>query len=114
MSSDVTTAVNTKLNEDSFLMAPVEQAMRELQLHRGMLRARAEEEIHALSPALATLSEALEISTLDLLTAPDRSAFLADALHRSQLSIDTIRERLLACGESDSESLKVLGLPEAS
>jgi hypothetical protein len=35
-------------------------------------------------------------------------------LHRSQLSIDTIRERLLACGESDSESLKVLGLPEAS
>lgn len=114
MSSDVSTSVQVKLNEYSFLIAPIEQAIRELQLTRGRLRARAEDEIHSLSPALATLSEALEISTIDLLTAPDRSAFLMSAVERSQLSIETIRERLLACGESDSESLKVLGLPESS
>jgi hypothetical protein len=59
---------------------PVEQAIRELQLAAACCAARAEDEINTLSPALAALSEALDISTLDLLTAPDRAAFLREAV----------------------------------
>lgn len=111
MSSDVPGAVQEKVNEYRFLVAPVEQAIRELQLARGMLRARAEDEIHALSPALAAISEALGISTLDLLTAPDRAAFLREAVERSAVPIESVRERVLASGAG--EQLKALGLPEA-
>lgn len=112
MSSEMVGAVQEKVNEYKVLVAPVEQAIRELQLARGMLRARAEEEIHALSPALATLSEALGISTLDLLTAPDRAAFLQEAVQRSSLPIERIRDRILAAGAG--EQLKALGVPEAA
>lgn len=113
MSSDVAGAVQEKINEYSVLVAPVEQAIRELQLARGMLRARAEDEINTLSPALAAVSEALGISTLDLLTAKDRAAFLRDAVERSSLPIDEIRDRILvAAGNNAGEQLKALGLPE--
>lgn len=113
MSTDAAGAVQEKVNEYSVLVAPVERAIRDLQLSRGMLRARAEDEIHALSPALAALSEVLEISTLDLLTAPDRAGFLQQAVERSALPIETIRDRILAAGAGAGEQLKALGLPEA-
>jgi len=48
------------MNEYRVLVAPVEQAIQELQHARGMLRARAESEIHAICPALAALSESIE------------------------------------------------------
>ena len=87
-------AVMEKLNEYKVLVAPVERAIRELHLARGMLRARAEDEINALSPALAALAEALGISTLDLLTSSDRSQFLHDAVLRSELPVDEVRRRI--------------------
>lgn len=113
MATDASGAVQEKVNEYSVLVAPVEQAIRELQLARGMLRARAEDEIHALSPALAALAEVLEISTLDLLTAADRGAFLQAAVERSALPIEEIRNRILSAGVGAGEQLKALGLPEA-
>jgi hypothetical protein len=114
MSSEVAGAVQEKVNEYSVLVAPVEQAIRELQLARGMLRARAEDEINTLSPALAALSEALDISTLDLLTAPDRAAFLREAVASAQLPVEEIRRRVLAAGAGAGEQLSALGLPETA
>jgi hypothetical protein len=105
-------AVQEKVNEYRVLVAPVEQAIRELQFAQGMLRARAEDEIHALSPALETLSEALGISTLDLLLAKDRAAFLQEAVARAQVPVEEVRRRLLDAGVG--EHLRALGLPEAA
>ena len=114
MSSDMAGAIQEKVNEFGVLVAPVEQAIRELQLVRGMLRARAEDEINALSPALAALSEALEISTLDLLTAPNRADFLRESVSRSRLPVEEIRRRVLEAGVGAGEQLRALGLPEAA
>ena len=114
MASEVAGRVQEKVNEISVLRAPVDQAIRELQLARRMLKARAEDEINALSPALAALSEALGISTLDLLTAADRAAFLREAVERSHLSVEEIRRRVLLAGAGAGEQLRALGLPEAA
>ena len=114
MSSELAGTIQEKVNEYGVLVAPVEQAIRELQLARGMLRARAEDEINALSPALAALSEALEISTLDLLTATDRAGFLRDAVANSSLPVEEIRRRVLEAGAGAGEQLRALGLPEAA
>jgi hypothetical protein len=114
MTADVTGPVQEKVNEYSVLVAPVERAIRDLQLTKGMMRARAEDEIHALAPGLAAIAEALDVSTLDLLLAPDRAAFLREAVARSPLPIDAIRDRILASGAGAGEQLKALGLPEAA
>jgi hypothetical protein len=87
-------AVQEKLNEYKVLVAPVEQAIRELQYARGMLRARAEDEINALSPALSALAETLGISTLDLLTSANRAQFLQDAVERADVPVDEVRRRI--------------------
>ncbi|HVK02595.1 MAG TPA: hypothetical protein VM490_03925 [Armatimonadaceae bacterium] len=107
-------AVQEKVNEFGVLVAPVEQALQELQLARGMLRARAEDEIHSLSPALAALSETLGISTLDLLLAKDRAAFLREAAALSPVPVEEVRRRVLEAGAGAPEQLRALGLPEAA
>jgi hypothetical protein len=104
-----TAAVRDKMSEYRVLVAPVEQAIRELQHARGMLRARAESEIHAIAPALEALSEALNISTLDLLLAPDRQAFLQSAFAASNVSPEVVREKVLAAA-SGSGAMETLGL----
>ena len=104
-------AVQEKINEYAILAAPVERALRDLQLTRGMLRARAEDEINALSPALAVLSETLGVSTLDLLTAVDRAAFLQEAVRNARVPIDEVRSRLLDAQSEAGEPLKTLALP---
>lgn len=109
---NVTGAVQEKVNEYRVLVAPVEQAIRELQLARGMLRARAEDEIHSLSPALEALSEALGISTLDLLVAPDRARFIEEAVAASPLPVEEVRRRVLEAGGTGE--LRLLGLPETN
>jgi hypothetical protein len=114
MQPDVVGAVQEKVNEYRFLVAPVEQAIREMQLAQGMLRARAEEEINALSPALAVLSEALGVSTLDILLASDREAFLQQAVLQSGLTVAEVRNRMLVAGVGAGEQLKALGLPGAA
>ncbi len=114
LSSDIAGSVQEKVNEYGMLAAPVEQAIRELQFARGMLRARAEDEINNLSPALAALSDALGISTLDLLTAKDRGVFLQEAVERSQISVEEVRRRILEAGDESREQLRALGLPEAA
>jgi hypothetical protein len=107
-------AVQEKLNEYSVLVAPLERVIRDLQLHREMLRARTEDELNEIAPALAALSGALDISTLDLLMAPDRELFLREAVQRAQMPLDEIRLRVLEAGASAGEQLKALGLPETT
>jgi hypothetical protein len=108
-------SVQEKLNEYSVLVAPLERIIRDLQLHREMLRARTEDELNDLSPVLAALSDALDISTLDLLMAPDREAFLRDAVARAQMPVEDIRRRVLDAGaDMGEEQLKALGLPETN
>lgn len=101
-------AVQDKMSEYRVLIAPVEQALRELQYARGLLRARAESEIHALAPALGALSDALGISTLELLLASDRQAFLRDAFAASGASPEAVRERVLAASGGGAETLALL------
>ena len=107
-------AVQEKLNEFQTLIAPVERAIKDLQFSQGLMRARAEEEINALSPALSALAEALNISTLELLTAPDRAAFLRDAVQRANLPVDEVRRRILEAGAGAQEQLLALGVPETA
>jgi len=107
-------AVQEKLNEFQALVAPVERAIKELQFSQGLMRARVEEEINTLSPALSALSEALDISTLDLLTASDRSAFLREAVERVGLPIEEVRRRILEAGAGAQEQLLALGVPETA
>lgn len=115
MSSEVASSIQEKVNEYSVLVAPVEHAIREMQLMQGMLRARAEDEIHALSPALAAISETLGISVLDLLLSKDREAFLREAVMQAALPMEVIRERILStAGTGGGEQLRALGIPEAS
>jgi hypothetical protein len=115
MPSEDTDAIQEKVNEYSVLVAPVEQAIRELRLAQGMLRARAEEEIHSISPVLEAVSEALGISTIDLLTASDRAGFLREAVTRSEMPLGELRARILAAaGNSAGEQLNALGLPETT
>ena len=111
---DVAVAVQEKVNEYRILAAPVEQAIRDMQLAKGMLRARAEEEINTLSPVLAVLSEVLGISTLDILLASDREVFLQQAVAQSGLSIAEIRDRMVAAEVGAGEQLRALGLPGAT
>jgi hypothetical protein len=110
--SEATVAVQDKMSEYRVLVAPVEQAIKELQLARGMLRARAESEIHAIAPALAALSDALNISTLDLLLAPDRQAFLREAFSASGISPEAVREKVLAASSGSVEMLGLLAAEE--
>ena len=107
-------AVQEKLNEFQALISPVERAIKELQFTQGLMRARAEEEINSLSPALSALADALNISTLELLTAPDRAAFLRDAVERANLPVDEVRRRILEAGAGAQEQLLALGVPETA
>ena len=113
-SLDVAGSVQEKVNEYRILAAPVEQAIREMQLAKGMLRARAEEEINTLSPVLSVLSDVLGVSTLDILLAKDREAFLQQAVAQSGLSVTEIRDRMVAAEVGAGEQLRALGLPGAT
>ena len=114
MASEIVDAVQEKVNEYRVLVAPMENAIRDLQLARGMLRARAEDEIEQLSPALAALTDALGVSTIDLLTAGDRATFLREAVSNCALSVEEIHHRIRAAGIGAGEELKALGLPETT
>lgn len=110
--AELQNALQEKVNEYGILVAPVEQAIRDMQFVRGMMRARAEDEINALSPPLAALTEALGISTLDLLTASDRAAFLREAVAHTQLPVEEIRRRVLEASSDVREDLLALGIPD--
>jgi hypothetical protein len=111
--SDHDARIQEKLNEYLMTLAPLERAKDDIEYARQMLRVRIEEDIHTLAPALGILSETLQISTLDLLLAPDRKAFVQEAVGRSGLSPDEIRLRLTESSATAREELKLLGIGES-
>lgn len=105
--------VREKLNEYRMMLAPLERAGEEIAYARRMLRARTEEELHAIAPVLGALSDALRVSALDLLLAPDRVAFVQAAVARSGLTVEEISQRLIEASSTAREDLKMLGFGES-
>jgi hypothetical protein len=110
---DETTLIQEKLREYLTLIGPLDRAGSEIELSRKMIRARTEDELHQIAPALGALSEVLGISSIDLLLARDRRAFVQDAVERSGLSIDEVRLRLTDAKSTAPDDLKLLGFGES-
>lgn len=110
---DTGALINEKLNEYLVMLAPLERAEQELALARRMLKARAEDDIHRIAPVLGVLADALHVSTLDMLLAPDRIAFVQEAVERSGLTVEEITHRLIEASSTAREDLKLLGLDES-
>lgn len=105
--------IQEKLREYLTLLGPLDRAGQELELSRKMIRARTEDELHQIAPALGLLSEVLGISSIDLLLAGDRRAYVQDAVERSGLTIDEVRLRLTDGHTSAPDDLKLLGFGES-
>jgi hypothetical protein len=112
--NDLSAGLVEKVNEYRVMSAPLEQAMRELEYAQTLLKARAESDIAQTVPALGALSEILDISTLDLLMAPDRLAYVHEAMSRQGLSADEVAQqmRALVSSPQSRDDLKVLGIGE--
>lgn len=109
---DNSALIREKLNEYLTLLAPLNRVEKDITLSREMLRLRTEEEINTIAPVLAVLGDTLEISTVDLLLAPDRVEFVRDAINRAGLTVIEIRDRLLASGPAARDDLRLLGVGE--
>jgi hypothetical protein len=111
---DISAELAEKVNEYKVMSAPIEQAMQELEYARDLLKARAEHDIAETVPALGALAEILDISSLDMLMAPDQTAFVHGAMLRLGLSAEEVGQRMRALVESQQsrDDLKALGLPE--
>ena len=104
-----------KVNEFRVMVAPLDQAMRELEYAQTLLRARAESDIAQTVPALGALADILDISSLDLLMAHDRVSFVRDAMARQSLTETEVAVQMRALVASDDRSrsdLKALGIGE--
>lgn len=112
--SEISASLTEKVNEFRVMNAPLEQAMRELEYAQTLLKARAESDIEQTVPALGALAEILEISTLDLLMASDRHAFVHEAMARQQLTGEEVSRqmRALVSSQQSRDDLKALGIGE--
>ena len=113
--TDLSAGLAEKVNEYQVMSAPLEQAMRELEYAQTLLKARAESDIARTVPALGALADILDISSLDLLMAHDRLAFVHDAMQRQGLTEQDVAQQMRALVSSDDQSrndLKALGIGE--
>lgn len=112
--NEISAGLTEKINEYRMLSAPLQQAIAELEYAQNMLKARAESDIAQTVPALGALADILEISSLDLLMAPDRVAFLQDAMKRHGLTADDVAEhmRAIVASQQSRDDLKALGIGE--
>ncbi len=112
--NDLSAGLAEKVNEYRVMSAPLEQAMRELEYAQTLLRARAESDIALTVPALGALADILDISTLDLLMASDRHAFVHEAMARQGLSDEDVAQQMRALDASPQsrDDLKALGIGE--
>ena len=113
--NDLSAGLAEKVNEFRVMSAPLEQAMRELEYAQTLLRARAESDIAQTVPALGALADILDISSLDLLMARDRLAFVHEAMQRRGLTAGEVAGQMRALVAADDRSrgdLKALGIGE--
>jgi len=113
--TDLSAGLAEKVNEYRVMSAPLDQAIRELEYAQTLLKARAESDIAQTVPALGALADILDISSLDLLMAHDRLAFVHDAMQRRGLTEGEVAQQMRALVSSDDQSrndLKALGISE--
>jgi len=113
--TDLSAGLAEKVNEFRVMSAPLDQAIRELEYAQTLLKARAESDIAQTVPALGALADILDISSLDLLMAHDRLAFVHDAMQRQGLTEQDVAQQMRALVSSDDQSrndLKALGIGE--
>lgn len=112
--NELSAGLAEKVNEYRVMSAPLEQAMRELEYAQTLLRARAESDIAQTVPALGALADILDISTLDLLMAPDRVAFVRAAMERQGLAEGDVVHQMhpLVASPQSRDDLKALGIGE--
>ena len=112
---EISAGLAEKVHEYRVMAAPLEPAMRALEYAPTLLRARAESDIGQTVPALGALADILDISTLDLLMAPDRVSFVRDAMTRQSLTESEVAAQMRALVSTDDRSrsdLKALGIGE--
>ena len=110
---EISTELAEKVNEFRVMSAPLEQAIRELEYAQRLLKARAESDIAQTVPALGALADILDISTLDLLMAPDRVKFVHDAMQQCGLTEEEVALQMRAIAPPQSrDDLKALGIGE--
>jgi hypothetical protein len=112
--NEISAGLTEKVNEFRMLSAPLQQAIAELEYAQSMLKARAESDIAQTVPALGALADILDISSLDLLMAPDRVAFLQEAMERQALTADDVAQhmRAIVASQQSRDDLKALGIGE--
>jgi len=112
--NEISAGLAEKVNEYRMMSAPLQQAMSELEYAQTMLKARAESDIAQTVPALGALADILDISSLDLLMAPDRIAFLQEAMERRGISAEEVGQHMRSIVESPQsrDDLKALGFGE--
>lgn len=111
--ADTMARVREKLNEYLTLLAPLERAENDILLAHRMLKARTEDEINGIAPALGALSDALRISSVDILLAEDHKAFVREAIAASGMSLEELHGRLIAASSTAREDLRLLGFGES-
>jgi hypothetical protein len=111
---EISAELTEKVNEYKIMSTPIEQAMSELEYARELIKARVEHDIAQTVPALGALAEILDISSLDMLMAPDQTAFVHGAMLRLGLSAEEVGQRMraLVASQQSRDELKALGLPE--
>jgi hypothetical protein len=102
-----------KLNEYLMMVAPLERAEEDIAFSRRMLRMRTEEEIYQIAPVLGALADALNVSAIEMLLAPDRVGFVKAAMERSGVSVEEISTRLIEASSTAREDLRLLGFGES-
>ncbi len=112
--NELSAGLAEKVNEFRVMSAPLEQAMRELEYAQTLLRARAESDIAQTVPALGALADILDISTLEILMAPDRVAFVRAAMERRGLTESDVVHQMhpLVASPQSRDDLKALGIGE--
>ena len=110
---EVREKLSEKLNEYLTMLSPLERASNDLLLAHRMLKARTEEELNQISPALGALSDELRISSVDILLADDPKAFVKDAIAASGLTTDELLGRVIAASSTAREDLRLLGFGES-
>lgn len=111
MSDELSAFLSEKISEYRILAAPLNRAVGEIEYSHRLMRARIETEISEKVPALTALADILNVSSLDILLAPDRYAFVREAMHASGLTGDDVRQQLRAIGPPPrNEELDAIGL----
>jgi hypothetical protein len=109
---DTREKLQEKLNEYLTLLRPLERAENDILLAHRMLKARTEDDLNQILPALGALSEVLRLSSVDILLADDSKAFVREAVEASGMTTDEVRHRLAAITSTAKEDLRLLGLGE--